>query len=441
MYKLSVFFAISILIVLNCASPQEVAMSNSISKEEFCNLYAKWSFSNGNFYIDEKGDSIGYIKAKSGLIKFNYDSLIYPRSIQTEDQYNRFKREYEEYCNRTDVSSFENEMPYIIEKKKSDELKQNKEALQIEREKKKEDEARIEKEKAAQREMKRLAEEKEREKQEMIVKEKDKQNRKKEYEEKLAKISKCNEMWNLWLKDSNTIFNLVKDLHPLKYDSNDSSAIQEMKKDQFNQKLADINQKIKGKDIKILRAVVIDVESEKEMSEKGKKKSKEIISNLKKDPRNSYLFRMGDNPLTNFLLAFHLILGLSGCDDCYSPTGKFTVKLGISQVDYDYQGKIKFITTSAIHVKDKIDDSASDPVYQINEDEFKEFSDIEKLSKPKCMADYNSPEIIYIELVLKGIEKEKALSYKKDDVIEIESKILGIKSDYYFLNMKITLQD
>ena len=130
--------------------------------------------------------------------------------------------------------------------------------------------------------------------------------------------------FDMWKADSQTICDMVIELRAIKPDRNNSTLQAQKKKKQFVLLHDKMNKKYKGKTLVLGAVRVKDVAPEKELTPYGRKKVKNLISQMKKDPAASIFFGDGD-PLSNPLVMMALEFSLNADPKCFQETGRYEI--------------------------------------------------------------------------------------------------------------------
>ncbi len=207
-----------------------------------------------------------------------------------------------------------------------------------------------------------------------------------------------------WKTDSDTILSIITNLRNYKESSDDSTLKTKQKQNTLKRELFKINKDYHNKPLSLKAIIIEDVTAEKDLSDYGKRRAKEILRKIKKDPSSAMFIGDGNlenNPLLVFTLAIHLAL----CEKCYKETGRYEVKCKIPVPDET--GYSQFRTGI------KAGNSLSD--------------DNDKIDA---------------EIILILQSEKKALDYSKGSIIPISGKIKSIvyKGSQFFESVTIRIE-
>lgn len=131
-----------------------------------------------------------------------------------------------------------------------------------------------------------------------------------------------------WNNDSNTILSIISNLREYRESSDDSTLQEKLKRKKLIEELYKVNKVYNNKPLNLTAVMIDDVTPEKILSEYGKRRARQIINTIKKDP-SSAMF-VGDGNLDNNpLLLFAVAMNLALCEKCYKETGRYEVKCKI----------------------------------------------------------------------------------------------------------------
>jgi len=220
------------------------------------------------------------------------------------------------------------------------------------------------------------------------------ENRNLEHEKRIA----------TWNNDSNIIFSIISNIRNYRENSGDSTLQAKLKSKKMVAELYRINKAFYNKPLTLMAVKVDDVTPEKSLSEYGKRRARQIINRIKRDP-SSAMF-VGDGKLDNNpLLLFAVAMNLALCKKCYKETGRYKVECKI-------------------------------PVPNDNG-----YSDYDHGIKDSDLSSENN-NTIDTDIVLILNSEEKALQFSKGQIIPINGKIKGImyKGGQFFESITIHIQ-
>lgn len=213
-----------------------------------------------------------------------------------------------------------------------------------------------------------------------------------------------------WNNDSNTILSIISNLRKYRESSDDSTLQEKLKRKKLIEELYKINKVYNNKPLNLTAVMIDDVTPEKSLSEYGKRRARQIINTIKKDP-SSAMF-VGDGNLDNNpLLLFAVAMNLALCEKCYKETGRYEVKCKIP-VPGDGNSMSG-------------DDGYFDYKHGILDSD---------------LSSENNINTIDTDIILILNSEEKALQYSKGQIIPINGKIKSIMYKGGQFSESITIQ-
>ncbi len=141
---------------------------------------------------------------------------------------------------------------------------------------------------------------------------------------------KAEQAEKIWLADSAIVYELIAPLRQYRENEADSSVQQKARKRKLANALRKVNDQHGGKELVLESVVVEDVTEEKEITNYGLKRIKQLRKQIEQDPSGKLLLdASGDDWTENPLLRMTIGFYLAGCDKCFRETGRYTATFKI----------------------------------------------------------------------------------------------------------------